>query len=567
MNETKIQDTMQISDTNNSLKSPANALSAHEIMKIRDNNGTVRKPLMEKESFKQKAFFWGGMVLFFMGITLFIYLFYAFLAFDWESSGLDFFQTVLSTNPQNVSSAIGGYIELLAAILGIMITVVAIVLQLAAQRYGTSLIDLFLSDFVNRAYFILLVCSLLYAILIVFAIKQTFFPNFAIEILLFLTLVEIALLGPYFLFVFRFLTPTNLLTSIQEANKQSIIHAISQDDLPNLKKYQSEVASSLEQVTDTALSASTQMDRNLGLMAIDQIREMLLDYAEHKEHLPSAWFNVSSEHFIAISSEFYGEICENRLWVETKSFMDMDLIFKNCINNMPDAISAIAYNTRIIGESAIKHQDDYLLEMAVKFYNTFIRVSINNKNVRAIFNLFYQYRLLAESVFEYDTKLAEKILSYFKYYGEFCLGQGLGFVLFTAAFDLGGMVATAYDKKLENIKDLLLIFMTVEDTVDKQKDMFVYTGIRNAQLILATYLLSQGDDALLPVVVEDLKEESLSQLIKWRDGLLAVKDRKFFEITDRGYTFEYIDENQKEFLKLFYEEYILSQPEVFKQET
>ena len=558
---------MQISETDNNLENPANGLDARNFSKIKDGNGSVRKPLMEKESIKQKVFFWGGMVLLFMGITLFVYLLYAYLAFDWQYSELGFFQTVLSTDPQNVSSAIGGYIELLAAILGIMITVVAIVLQLAAQRYGTSLIDLFLSDNVNRVYFVLLVCSLLYAILIVFATKEAFFPNFAIEILLLLTLVEISLLGPYFLFVFRFLTPTNLLTSIQEANKESIINATQSVNSPNLKRYQSEVASCLEQVTDTALSASTQMDRNLGLMAIDQIREMLLDYAGHKENLPDDWFHVSSEHFIAISSEFYDEICENRLWVETKSFMDMDLIFKNCISNMPDAISAIAYNTRIIGESAIKHQDDYLLEMAVKFYNTFIRVSINNKNVRAIFNLFYQYRLLAESVFEYDTKLAEKILSYFKYYGEFCLQQGLGFALFTAAFDLGGMVATAYDKKLENIKDLLLIFMTVEDTVDKQKNMFVYTGIRNAQLILATYLLSRGDDILLPIVVEDLKEESLSQLIKWRDGLLAIKDRKFFEITDRGYTFEYIDENQKEYLKLFYEKYILSQPDVFKQET
>ena len=535
-------------------------------MKLKDESGSVRKPLKDSESLKQKVFFWGGMVLFFLGITLVVYLLYAYLAFDWERSGLNFFETVLSTDPASVSSAIGGYIELLAAILGIMITVVAIVLQLAAQRYGTSLIDLFLSDNVNRAYFSLLVCSLLYAILIVFATKDSFFPKFAIEILLLLTLVEISLLGPYFLFVFRFLTPTNLLTSIQENNKQSIINAMVEQDLPNLKKCQSEVASSLEQVTDTALSASTQMDRNLGLMAIDQIREMLLDYSEYKENLPDDWFHVSSDHFIAISSEFYNEICDNRLWVEAKSFMDMDLIFKNCISNMPDAISAIAYNTRIIGESAIKHKDDYLLEMAVKFYNTFIRVSINNKNVRAIFNLFYQYRLLAESVFDYDIKLGEKILIHFKYYGEFCLGQGLGFVLFTAAFDLGGMVAKAYDKKLENIKDLLLIFMAVEDTVDKQKDMFVYTGIRNAQLILATYLLSQGDDSLLPIVVEDLKAETLEQLVKWREGLLAVKDRKFFEITDRGYTFEYIDENQKEYLKLFYDKYILSQPEVFKQE-
>jgi len=557
---------MQTSGVSSSPGNAGKALTAAQIMKLKDESGSVRKPLKDSESLKQKVFFWGGMVLFFLGITLVVYLLYAYLAFDWERSGLNFFETVLSTDPASVSSAIGGYIELLAAILGIMITVVAIVLQLAAQRYGTSLIDLFLSDNVNRAYFSLLVCSLLYAILIVFATKDSFFPKFAIEILLLLTLVEISLLGPYFLFVFRFLTPTNLLTSIQENNKQSIINAMVEQDLPNLKKCQSEVASSLEQVTDTALSASTQMDRNLGLMAIDQIREMLLDYSEYKENLPDDWFHVSSDHFIAISSEFYNEICDNRLWVEAKSFMDMDLIFKNCISNMPDAISAIAYNTRIIGESAIKHKDDYLLEMAVKFYNTFIRVSINNKNVRAIFNLFYQYRLLAESVFDYDIKLGEKILIHFKYYGEFCLGQGLGFVLFTAAFDLGGMVAKAYDKKLENIKDLLLIFMAVEDTVDKQKDMFVYTGIRNAQLILATYLLSQGDDSLLPIVVEDLKAETLEQLVKWREGLLAVKDRKFFEITDRGYTFEYIDENQKEYLKLFYDKYILSQPEVFKQE-
>ncbi|MFH2129784.1 MAG: DUF2254 family protein [bacterium] len=557
---------MQISEINNNPLHRADGSSAGVYTTLRGETGSTRKPLMEKESLKQTLFFWGGLVLLFLGITFSFYLVYAFLAFDWATSGLSFFRTVLSTDPQNVSSAIGGYIELLAAILGIMITVVAIVLQLAAQRYGTSLIDLFLSDNVNRAYFILLVCSLLYSILIIFATKETFFPHFAIEILLLLTLVEIALLGPYFLFVFRFLTPTNLLTSIQDNNKLSLINATDQKNFLNLKKLQSEVASSLEQVTDTALSASTQMDRNLGLMAIDQIREMLLDYAEYKKDLPGEWFHVSSDHFIAISAEFYEEICRNKIWVEAKSFMDMDLIFKNCISNMPDAISAIAYNTRIIGESAIQNRDDDLLEMAVKFYNTFIRVSINNKNVRAIFNLFYQYRLLAESVFDYDIKLSEKILRHFKYYGEFCLGQGLGFVLFTAAFDLGGMVASAYDKKLDNIKDLLLIFMAVEDTVDKAKNMFVYTGIRNAQLILATYLLSRGDDSLLPIVVEDLKAETLSQLVKWRDGLLAVKDRKFFEITDRGYTFEYIDENQKEYLKLFYEKYILSQPAVFKQE-
>ncbi len=523
-----------------------------------------RKTLVEKETLLKKLLSWGGMVAFFLGLTLAVYLVYAFFAFNWQESGLRFFPTVLGTNPDYVSDALGAFIELLAAILGLMITVVAIVLQLAAQRYGTRLIDLFLADKINRMYFVLMVCSLLYAILVIYGIKKEFYPTLAVQILLILTLVEIALLGPYFLFVFKFLTPTNLLSSIQENNWSSISRATERKNYPQLKKFQNDVATSFEQVTDTALSATSQMDRNLGLMAINQIREMLIDYLQFKSKLPKLWFLVSQDKFIGISSEFYEEICENRLWVEAKAFMDMELIYRSSITSMSDSISAIAYNTRMIGEAAIKSKDDELLEMAVKFYNTFIRVSINAKNIRAIFNLFYQYRLLTESIFDYDDKLSERILGHFLYYGETCMQQGLGFVLLTAAFDLGGLVATAYDKQIKNIKDLLLIFMALEDKVDRNKDMFHYTGVRNAQLILATYLLSKGDETLIPIVVEDLKSESLSQLVKWRDDLLAIADRKFWEVTDRGYRFEYIDDTQKKFLKLFYEKYILSQPEKFK---
>lgn len=541
--------------------------SSPSVLDLKTNGSglfTARKTLVEKESIWQSFLFWGGMAAFFLGITLILYLIYAFFVFDWSESAAGFLKTVLWTDPENVNDALGSFVELLAAILGLMITVVAIVLQLAAQRYGTRLIDLFLADKTNRFYFVFMVCSLLLAIIIVYAIKDEYYPSFAVQLLLVLTLIEIALLGPYFLFVFKFLTPTNLLSSIQENNRSSIVSATERKNYPYLKKYQNEVATSFEQVTDTALSATSQMDRNLGLMAINQTREMLLDYLQHKHKLPKLWFLVSQDKFIGISSEFYEEFCEKRLWVEAKAFMDMELIYRSCISSMSDAVSAIAYNTRLIGEAAIKTKDDDLLEMAVKFYNTFIRVSINAKNIRAIFNLFYQYRLLTESIFDYDTKLSAKIFGHFLYYGETCLQQGLGFVLLTAAFDLGSMVATAYDKNVKNIKELLLIFMALEDKVDRKKDMVWYTAVRNAQLILVTYLLSKGDKELIPIVVEDLKSETLNQLIRWRDDLLAIEDRKFWEFTDRGYRFEYIDETQKKFLKLFYEKYILSQPEVFR---
>lgn len=522
-----------------------------------------RKPLVEKESLAKTFTQWSIPVAFFLGVTFALVVITAVFDFDWVNTPLGFLPTITTATVGSASDAIGSFIELLAANLGIMITVVAIVLQLAAQRYGTRLIDLFLDDRINRAYFIFMVINLLFAIIITFIIKDGFFPFWAIQLLLFFTLLEIALMAPYFLYVFKFLTPTNLLSAIQKTNKESIHKATQRKYYPFLSHYQKECSNSLEQVTDTALSANSQMDRNLGLMAISQVKEMVLDYSELKEKLPKIWFTVPKEYFIGISSEFHEEICEQKLWFEAKAFMDMELIFKTCVKTMPDAISAIALNTRIIGEAAIKNRDKLLLDMVVKFYNTFIRISLNDLNIRAVFNLYYQYMMLAESIFEYNPKLSQNIAFYFKYYGEIGLQKGISFVLYNAAFDLGSLVAKAFDKKLPNIREILLIFMELEDNIDKNKDFFALTGVRKSQLILATYLLSQGDTNLLPIIAEDLKNESFDFLIKLRDMLLAVKDRKYWEITDRGYNFEYIDDNQKEYLKLFYDKYILSNKKDF----
>lgn len=522
-----------------------------------------RKPLTQKESLTTLLIQWGTPVTFFLGATMAMVVVSAVFDFDWAHTEVGFLPTILTATVGSVNDAIGSFIELLAANLGIMITVVAIVLQLAAQRYGTRLIDLFLADRINRAYFFFMVVNLLFAIVITFIVKDNFFPFWAIQLLLFFTLLEIALLAPYFLYVFKFLTPTNLLSAIQETNKESIKNATLRKNYPFLSHFQKECANSLEQVTDTALSANSQMDRNLGLMAISQVKEMVLDCQELKAHLPKIWFSIPKEFFVGISSEFHEEICEQKLWFEAKAFMDMELIFKTCIKTMPDAISAIALNTRVIGEMAIKKRDNLLLDMVVKFYNTFIRIALNDLNIRAVFNLYYQYMLLTESIFDYNPKLSQNIAFYFKYYGEIGLQKGISFVLYNAAFDLGSLVAKAYDKKLPNIKAILLTFMELEDNIDKEKDFFALSGVRKSQLILATYLLSKGDKDLLPIIAEDLKNESFDFLIKLRDMLLDVKDRKYWEITDRGYNFEYIDDTQKEYLKLFYDKYILSHKEDF----
>ena len=48
-----------------------------------------------------------------------------------------------------LAAALGSLGEVLAAVLGLSITVVAIVVQLASQRYSPKIVDLFMRDWVN----------------------------------------------------------------------------------------------------------------------------------------------------------------------------------------------------------------------------------------------------------------------------------------------------------------------------------------------------------------------------------------------------------------------------------
>ena len=101
------------------------------------------------------------------------YLVYSILSFF--SSGFSF-KVIFFTDAPNIYNSISNFIELNVAILGIVLTVVAIVVQLAAQKYTPKLADLFLENKVNRIFFFFMVFNLLFTIFITYSIKNQFVP-------------------------------------------------------------------------------------------------------------------------------------------------------------------------------------------------------------------------------------------------------------------------------------------------------------------------------------------------------------------------------------------------------
>ena len=474
------------------------------------------------------------------------------------SGGIDsFFDLLVLSEAAEVPNAIGSLSEVMVAILGLVITVVAIVVQLAAQRYTPKLVELFIADRVNIAYFVLMVVATMYSMLLNYSIQSDFLPFWGAFTLLALATLVMGLLIPYFSHVFNFLTPDNIIRIIRR-NARSAMQKVLDKKLKkgDVRRVQTDVANAMAQISDISLSAVSQMDRNVALMSVRSLKDVMVDHLLVKRKMPRRWFVPAKEHFPAISTDFIQELYRGKNWVEMKGFLDMELIFKMAIRDMPDAVSAIANSTKIVGLYAIKLKDNQVLQDVIQFFNTFLRHAVNARNPKAIYNLFYQYRLLAEEVLGVDQRLAERIAFYFKYYGQTAQSYNIPLILITASFDLAGMLRRAYEMQVPNIHTLMDTFLEVDDNPATQANEFDLRSVRKAQLMFASYLLSMGDEELVLRIVEDLKVEPQSRMEAIRGEMMAVKDRKFWEVTDRGVDFFYMDEDQKHYLGEFFSRFL-----------
>lgn len=501
-------------------------------------------------------------ILFVFG-SYFIYILSSFF-----SKGFSFKKT-LFTNSFDIYNSVSNLIELNVAILGVVLTVVAIVVQLAAQKYTPKLVDLFLEDKVNQCFFVFLIFNLLFSILLTYSIEgsstvPSFTPIYSAFFLVFFTLLQIGLLLPYFNYVFEFLSPNNIISSIQKKATKILNKTVSNPKKSIISKTQREVSNILSQISDTALNSTTQEDRNMALISVNRMCDFLIEYQNLKANLPEEWFRVSANFFTNISTEFYNEIIERKIWLDSLVFMDMEIIFKTSFRSMPAVTSGIAYNIRRIGITSIKNNQGENITLVIEYFNTFLRLALNEKNQRVIFNIFYQYRLVTEYLFKYQRgDLAQKIIFYFKYYGKTAFDMGIWFIFMVSAYDIGTLLMRAFDAKLENFNALLDLFL--EDTFGKQTNPIAQTGIRKAQLILASYLFSKNAEMSIldKIVLFFTKHETFKAISEFKQQLLNVKDKKFWEITDRGINFEYMDEEQKKYLHKFFSTYIVKYKEKF----
>ena len=223
------------------------------------------------------------------------------------------------------------------------------------------------------------------------------------------------------------------------------------------------------------------------------------------------------------------------------------------LNRMREIVQLVAINSRYIGEKAVTVDDRPLLELVIKFFNTYLRGAINAKDVRSAYNILHQYRLLGERLLakEWSTEVVD-IANYFKYYGLTANAQGLAFVNETAAYDLCTLCEQAHEQDFPEEEKLLEIFLDVDKQPETETQELSLRGVRKAQIKLATYYLDQDEEALARKVYEDMEHERLERLLSIREEMLAVDEKDFWEVIDRGYNFDYLEPRRRKQIQRFY---------------
>ncbi len=138
-------------------------------------------------------------------------------------------------------------------------------------------------------------------------------------------------------------------------------------------------------------------------------------YGNYKVRMNSAWFEIpawirQSPDFLTLSEEAIGDLRKRRTWLEWKILRQYQALFDEGIKLLkelayrihfaPNLLNLIniSMNTRIMGEAAARRGDLAAVDLCLKFFNTYIRSSVNVKDVRTVYNVLFQYRMLAECI-------------------------------------------------------------------------------------------------------------------------------------------------------------------------
>jgi hypothetical protein len=443
--------------------------------------------------------------------------------------------------------------SIVAGILGIAITVVAIVVELAANRYSHRITWLFLTEPVNiviTSLFMLTTVECLWvAATLEPADPTAILPNAGFALTMVLVSLSLLVLLPYFFFLFQFLSPLSVVQRLADSSFKWMT-TFRKDDIATAQQRAEE---EIEELLNVARTAVEQSDRGVAMACVDALQRLLLDYRRARSSLDEAWFRISptiarDPDFVSLAPQALQSIDDQGIWVEVKIFRQFLSLMAQCVPNSRDVANLIAIRSEEIGRRA---DSAALRNLCIRCFNSYLRTGINGRDPRTTYYILDQYRLLAEAcVQQKDDAATREIAEHFRFYGQLAYRSGQPFILEVAAHDLLHLIERAVATESAGVDDLLgvLLELDLEIRTETQEESLI--GVRRAQLQAAALFEQRGETARVQRICADLRGEIPARLQAICKRLLTDDRSEYWEFTDRGVNFGYLAPERRPFLKM-----------------
>jgi hypothetical protein len=478
-----------------------------------------------------------ALILFTIGLLLTV--------FAWLNGG------AAAANSDTASTAA----EVTAGVLAIAVTVVAIVLELAANRYTHRITQMFVREPINAATLGFFVVTTMTCLWVSSSPMTSTGAGAGVWLAMIMATVSLASLLPYFAFLFRFLGPTNTIARIRADAIDSI--RMSKGDV----SARPTVVRAIRDLEDIARRAQIQRDRSIAMSVVDALGELVRDYLPMRSALPQSWFKISGDlsrdpDFVSLAPSSRVEIESNGTWLETKVLRTHLTLFEDALGTNRDVANLIALNTRMLGERHFEGASDgSLLRLAIRFFNTYLRFSIRAGDIRSAYYVQHQYRLLAERALSAgDFEAAIEISNALLDYSLFAFEIDQPFLLQVGAYELGELVARADEIAPAAVDDLLDVFLHFdrESLSLESAQEETLSAVRREQVSLAAYFLYKGDEPRARKIHTDMIGEKPERLNAVRRGIEAAIGEQYKEFSDRGVNFSWVAPERRAQLDLFY---------------
>lgn len=463
-------------------------------------------------------------------------------------------------DPGLLADAMTGLAGMTAAVLGIVITVVSLLVQLTSERY-TGVAQMFLRDRTNVLVMAYYVVTCVVGVFASLSLRAEFAPRATILAILAATVAGVVFMLPYFMYVFRFLDPTNLVARIERDATADIETVATERGDDAIVDGQAPAISALEELTDITSNSISGKDKIIASRAVDAIKDYVVRYLEVKGRAQPKWFEIGegirdNPDFVAMDPESLRQLETDRTWLEWKALRQYLGIYAEAQGSMPDINYLIAIDTRYVAEAALARNDRAVVELAFRFMNSYLRAALNARAVRTAYNVLNQYRLLVESMIQGGADdIALAGVRHMSYYGRTSYDMQLGFVTETIAYDVSALCELTHAVRRGGELDdrMLEMLLELDQPLRVKRQESGLQGIRKAQIKLACYYLAEGAGERAAKIAADMAGEDRERLATIREQLARVESKEFWEIIDRGRNFEYMPPRQREQLDRFFE--------------